>query len=135
MNVVGDCIHRFLAAGDRDIAENIRLTQELTGCETFCVFQISAESMFEMSNRLFKLVAMTTVAIVDARGNIHTRKERLQRFLALDIVIQPFGNGMTVVQLNFTPKAEGLNYSACDSIISAMRNQITSLLEEHLIQN
>lgn len=56
MNLLGDCIHRFLAADDRDIDENIRLTRADRLRDLWSVFQISAESMVEMSNRLFKFV-------------------------------------------------------------------------------
>lgn len=65
----------------------------------------------------------------DARGNIHTRKERLQRFLALDIQVKATENGTTIVQLNFSPKVEGVNYSACDSIVSTVSNTIDRVLQ------
>jgi len=64
----------------------------------------------------------------DARGNIHTRKERLQRFLALDIQIRAESNGTTVIQLDFSPRVEGACYTACDSIVSTIHNQIDSML-------
>jgi hypothetical protein len=43
----------------------------------------------------------------DARGHIHTRKERLQRFLAVDIQVQATERGTTAVLLNFRPAVEG----------------------------
>lgn len=64
----------------------------------------------------------------DARGNIHTRKERLQRFLALDIHVRATEGGTTVVQLNFSPKVEGVNFSACDSIVSTVTSNIYACL-------
>jgi ATP-dependent exoDNAse (exonuclease V) beta subunit len=56
MNTIGDCIHRFLAADDRDEDENVRLTRADRLRDLWSVFQISAESMVEMSDRLFKFV-------------------------------------------------------------------------------
>lgn len=64
----------------------------------------------------------------DARGNIHTRKERLQRFLAVDIQVQATDRGTTAIQINFRPTVEGVNYAACDSIISSLSEQIESVL-------
>ncbi len=60
----------------------------------------------------------------DARGNIRTHKERLQRFLALDIQICATERGTTMIRLNFAPTIEGVNYAACDSIVSCVRNSI-----------
>ena len=56
----------------------------------------------------------------DARGNFHTRKERLQRFLAVEIQIRPTERGTTTIQLDFRPTVEGTNYAACDSIIKSI---------------
>lgn len=63
----------------------------------------------------------------DVRGNIRTHKERLQRFLALEIEIRATERGTTTVQLRFKPKVEG-GYTACDSIVSAMAHAIDSTL-------
>jgi hypothetical protein len=62
----------------------------------------------------------------DARGNIRTHKERLQRFLALDIQVRATERGTTIVQLDFSPTVEGVNYAACDTIISGATEQISS---------
>jgi hypothetical protein len=56
----------------------------------------------------------------DSRGNIHTRKERLQRFVAVNIRVQSTERGTTMVQMDFAPTVEGINYAACDSIISSL---------------
>ena len=64
----------------------------------------------------------------DARGNIHTRKERLQRFLAVDIQVQPTERGTTAIQIDFTPTVEGVNYAACDSIVSSLSANIDRAL-------
>lgn len=64
----------------------------------------------------------------DARGNIHTRKERLQRFLALNIQVSATERGTTIVHLDFVPRVEGVNYAACDSIVSSMSNTVEQLL-------
>lgn len=64
----------------------------------------------------------------DARGQIHTRKERLQRFLAVEIQVQPTERGTTTIQVNFRPTVEGINYAACDSIITSLTACIESAL-------
>lgn len=64
----------------------------------------------------------------DARGNIHTRKERLQRFLAVEILVHPTERGTTTIQVNFRPTVEGLNYAACDSIIASLARNIDCAL-------
>lgn len=64
----------------------------------------------------------------DARGNIHTRKERLHRFLALDIQVRPTDLGATIIQLHFSPRVEGVNFAACDSIIVKTASAIDSAL-------
>ena len=64
----------------------------------------------------------------DARGQIHARKERLQRFLAVDIQVQATERGTTSILLDFRPTVEGPNYAACDSIISSLSAQIESTL-------
>lgn len=62
----------------------------------------------------------------DARGHIHTRKERLQRFIALELHLKNTGHGTVIIQLDFRPKVEGVNFFACDSIVSAVSNAIES---------
>jgi len=64
----------------------------------------------------------------DARGQIHTRKERVHRFVALDIQIRPTDQGTTAIQMDFSPTVEGVNYAACDSIISSLSRRIESAL-------
>lgn len=64
----------------------------------------------------------------DARGNIHTRKERLHRFLSLDIQILATESGTTIIRLDFSPTVEGACYAACDSIIAGIHKQIDSML-------
>ncbi len=56
----------------------------------------------------------------DARGNIHTRKERLQRFLSLEAQVRNTECVTTVVQLDFSPRVECANDAACDSIVSTL---------------
>lgn len=60
----------------------------------------------------------------DARGNIRTHKERLQRFLTLDIQVRTSDRGGTIIQLNFSPTVEGVCYTACDSIVSSLMTTI-----------
>lgn len=64
----------------------------------------------------------------DARGQIHTRRERVHRFLALDIQIQQTDRGTTMIQMDFAPTVEGTNYAACDSIVSSLSTKIEAAL-------
>ncbi len=64
----------------------------------------------------------------DARGQLHTRKERVQRLIEMDVQFKDEGNDSTVVQFDFSPKIEGAAFGACDSIISG----ITSAAETAL---
>lgn len=64
----------------------------------------------------------------DARGQIHTRKQRMQRFIALDILVADTGRGTTVVKLDFTAKADGANLFACDSVIANCQKAISAQL-------
>jgi len=41
----------------------------------------------------------------DARGQLHTRKERVQRLIEMDVQFKDEGNDSTVVQFDFSPKA------------------------------
>ncbi|SRR5579875_488077 len=64
----------------------------------------------------------------EARGHIHTRKERLQRFIGLEIHVKDTGRGTAIIQLDFSPKVEGANFFACDSIVSNLSAAIESEL-------
>jgi hypothetical protein len=64
----------------------------------------------------------------DARGNVHARKERLQRFLILDIHLRATAYGTTIVQLDFSPKVEGMNYTACDSTVLSVLTAVSHML-------
>lgn len=64
----------------------------------------------------------------DARGHLHTRKERVQRLLEMDVQFKDEGNDSTVVQFDFSPKVEGAAFYACDSIISGIINDTEAAL-------
>ena len=64
----------------------------------------------------------------DARGHIHTRKERRQRFIALDVQVKDSGHGTALVKLDFSPKIEGSNFFACDSIVSKIGDSVETAL-------
>ena len=64
----------------------------------------------------------------DARGQIHTRKERLQRLLEMDIQLKDNEDDTTVVQFDFTPKVEGPALHACDSIVKGIVNAVDTAL-------
>lgn len=65
---------------------------------------------------------------MDSRGQIHTRRERLQRYIALEINVRDTGRDTAIVQMDFSPKVEGFQFNACDSIISGLINSTESLL-------
>lgn len=67
----------------------------------------------------------------DARGNIHTRNERLQRFLSVEIQVRTTERGTVLIQMDFAPTVEGMNYVACDSIISSLSAMIDSSLNRN----
>ncbi len=64
----------------------------------------------------------------DGRGQIHTRKERLQRFLSVEIQVRPTERGTTMIQMDFSSTVKGVNYAACDSIISSLSSQIEAAI-------
>lgn len=64
----------------------------------------------------------------DGRGHVHTRKERVQRFIALEIHVKGTDSGSTVIQLDFCPKVEGANFFACDSIVSGVCDAVENAL-------
>ena len=63
---------------------------------------------------------------MDARGQIHTRKERLQRYLGLEIIIRDTGRDTALIQMDFMPKVEGVQFHACDSIVTGLIDSIES---------
>ncbi len=64
----------------------------------------------------------------DARGQLHTRKERVQRLIEMDVQFKDEGADTTVVQFDFSPKIEGAAFGACDSIISGITNAAEATL-------
>jgi hypothetical protein len=60
----------------------------------------------------------------DSRGHIHTRKERLQRFVGLEILVKPGVGDTAIVQCDYTPKVEGGKFFACDSIITGVNRTL-----------
>ncbi|MBZ0185226.1 MAG: hypothetical protein K8F91_03165 [Candidatus Obscuribacterales bacterium] len=63
---------------------------------------------------------------MDSRGQIHTRKERLQRYLGLQMTIRDTGRDTTTITLDFSPKVEGAQFHACDSIVTGLIESIES---------
>lgn len=64
----------------------------------------------------------------DARGQLHTRKERVQRLLEMDVQFKDEGNDSTVVQFDFSPRVEGTAFYACDSIITGLLADVEASL-------
>lgn len=65
---------------------------------------------------------------IDGSGHVHTRKERLQRFIGLEVLVNDTGKGTAIVQLDFVPRVEGLYFTACDSIATGISQIIEMAL-------
>jgi len=63
-----------------------------------------------------------------ARGQLHTRTRRVQRYLQFEAQFKPVTGGETIVQLDFTPRVEGPNFAACDSIVSGFQQTVDLVL-------
>jgi len=60
--------------------------------------------------------------------NIHTRKERVQRLLEMEVQFKDTGNDSTIVQFDFHPRVEGAQWYACDHIVSGLINRVEATL-------
>ncbi|MCC7531319.1 MAG: hypothetical protein IT342_22625 [Candidatus Melainabacteria bacterium] len=60
--------------------------------------------------------------------NIHSRKERVQRLLEMEVQFKDNGNDTTTVQFDFHPKVEGVQWYACDSIVNGLMNRVEATL-------
>lgn len=65
---------------------------------------------------------------MDARGGVHTRTKQEKRLLILDIQMKEKAGGATIVQFDFIPKCDGLDYQACDSIVRGLLNDVEATL-------
>jgi hypothetical protein len=63
-----------------------------------------------------------------SRGHINYRKERVQRYLSLEVQMKDTANGSAIVQFDFTPRVEGTKYGACDWLV----DDVLSGVEESL---
>jgi len=61
-------------------------------------------------------------------ANIHSRTQRVQRLIELDVQMKEEPNDSTVVQLDFHPKVEGLAWNACDAIVAGIANDVEAVL-------
>lgn len=61
-------------------------------------------------------------------ANIQHRTQRVQRLLELDVQFKEEPNDNTVVQFDFRPRVEGVNFSACDSIIQQLVYDVEAAL-------
>ncbi len=60
--------------------------------------------------------------------NIHTRTERKQRLLEMEVQFKDNGNDTTTIQFDFQPRVEGAQFYACDHIISGLMNRVETAL-------
>lgn len=60
--------------------------------------------------------------------NIHTRTERLQRLLEMEIQFKDTGNDTTIIQFDFHPRVEGVKWYACDHIVSGLISRVEGAL-------
>ena len=70
---------------------------------------------------------------MNSRGEIIPKRERLQRYIGLEVVLQDTGGGSTVIQLDFSPRVQGLNISACDSKVSDVCRRIKTALGQGVL--
>jgi hypothetical protein len=61
-------------------------------------------------------------------NNIHTKTERFQRLIELDIQFKEEPSDTVVVQLDFRPRAEGSNWAACDPVIRGLTSDVETIL-------
>ncbi len=61
-------------------------------------------------------------------NNLHTKTERKQRFIVMDIQFKEEPNDTVVVQFDFKPEVEGANWAACDHVIKGMVSDTETLL-------
>lgn len=61
-------------------------------------------------------------------GEVHMRKQRVQRLLELDVQMKEEPNDSTVIQFDFYPKVEGMQFAACDGIVSGILNDVEATL-------
>lgn len=64
----------------------------------------------------------------DARGQLHTRTERVQRYLELQVQMKETPKDGTIIRLDFQPTIEGTEIAACDKVIFSVRNGIESAI-------
>lgn len=60
-------------------------------------------------------------------GHIHTRQQRVQRLIELDVQMKESGD-MTLIQFDFAPRVEGMAFYACDDIIEGIVNRVENEL-------
>ncbi len=56
--------------------------------------------------------------------NIHSRKERVQRLLEMEIQFKDTGNDTTIIQFDFHPRVEGVRWYACDHIVNGLMGRV-----------
>jgi hypothetical protein len=85
---------------------------------------VTADPQSKRITANLRFIDKETKLDLDARGGVHTKEERLQRFLELEVQMKDTGRDSTIVQLDFHPKVEGVNFAACDSIVSGLCNAV-----------
>ncbi len=60
--------------------------------------------------------------------NIHTRTQRVQRLLELEVQFKDNGNDTTTIQFDFHPKVEGAKWYACDHIVNGLTSRVEQTL-------
>ena len=57
-------------------------------------------------------------------SNIHHRSERVQRLLEMEVQFKDTGNDTTIIQFDFHPRIEGVQWYACDHIVNGLINRV-----------
>jgi hypothetical protein len=89
---------------------------------------VTANTVQRRIKALLRFTEEETKMHTDARLEIYTRKERVQRLLELDVQFKDGGVDSTIVQFDFSPKVEGLDFMACDSIIQEIMDAAEAAL-------
>lgn len=61
-------------------------------------------------------------------GNIRHRTERVQRLLEMEIQFKDTGTETTIIQFDFHPRVEGVQWFACDHIVNGLMNRVEASL-------
>lgn len=62
--------------------------------------------------------------------NINVQKQRLQRYIEMEVQLTEAAGDSTIVEFSFQPKVEGANWFSCDEIIQGIVRKVEDALGE-----